>query len=210
MEETKPTSMPESTEATSANVLPASYAWRRYFARAFDTSLVMALVMILLLMFSIIAVAIVARSDVQTYIVWVQNLQEVNRFVDAFITAVIWLPVEALFLSTLSWTPGKWIFGLRVRTQTGGKPSYGTALSRAALVLLKGQALTVPLVSLITLFVSYDHLVKSGSMSWDRDMKTSVSYEKLTDLRIAGCVLAVIVWAVVAGWGVIHYLALQQ
>jgi RDD family len=154
-----------------------------------------------------IVVMLVSRQAAHTYLGWVRGLQGINHFLDIFFTVIMWLPIEALFLWGLGTTPGKWVFGIKVRTQAGGTLRYWIALTRAFLVFIKGLGLTIPLVSLITLIVSYDRLIKTGSTSWDKDLGTTVSYEKMTDARLVFCVLAVIVWALYAAAGLIHYLA---
>jgi uncharacterized RDD family membrane protein YckC len=207
MEETTSDATPDKRPAESEKVLPGSYAWRRYFARAVDTTVIMAVIIFFLVFVSMIAVTLVNREAAHTYLGWMQSLRGVNRFLGAFITVMLWLPIEALFLWSVGTTPGKWVFGIKVRTQAGSTLGYWTALARAFLVFIKGLGLTIPLVSLITLIVSYDRLVKTGSMSWDKDLGTSVGYEKMTDTRLVFCFVAVIVWALYTVAGLIHYLA---
>ena len=197
----------ETSETKSEIALPGSYAWRRYFARVVDISLVMGLLVTVLVFLSVAIVALVHRESLQGYVGWMQSLHGMNRFLDAIITTALWLPIEALFLCTLGTTPGKWVFGIKVRTQTGNKLAYSTAISRAALVFFQGMALAIPIASLVTLIVSYDRLTRTGTMSWDRDLRTTVSYEKMTDGRLAGCAIAVTLWAIVNAWSFIHYVA---
>ena len=175
--------------------LPGSYAWRRYFARALDTSIVLLTIMLVSAFLIGLSLAAVNHGAVLAYVNWLKKYQRLNFFVDAFITVLLWLPIEALFLSTLRTTPGKWLFGIKVITQSGNKLRYRTAISRALLVFIQGQALMIPLVSLITLIMSYDRVTTKGSTYWDRDLKTVVTYDKLSDTRLVFCVLAVILWA---------------
>ncbi|HEV2214082.1 MAG TPA: RDD family protein [Terracidiphilus sp.] len=206
MEQTTPAGTPDTAATESGSAVPSSHAWRRYFARGVDTTLVMGVVVFVLLMFSLIVVVIVDRPGFQAYAAWVNGLAKMNRFLDTILTIVLWLPIEALLLSTLGTTPGKWIFGIRVRTRAGNLLRYWTALSRAARVFFQGMALSIPFLSLITLFVSYDRLVKTGSTPWDRDLKANVGYAKMTELRLAGCIVAAIIWAGVTGWSLMRYL----
>ncbi len=206
MENTTPEVTPDENVTKSENVLPGSYAWRRYFARAVDTTVIMTIIVFVVVFITTVVVTIVNREVAHTYLGWIQSLRGINHFLDVFLTVVLWLPIEALFLWSIGTTPGKWVFGIKVRTQAGSTLSYWTALKRVFLVFLKGMGLTIPLVSLITLIVSYDRLVKAGSVSWDRDLGTTVNYEKMTDTRLVFCVLAVIVLALYAGAGLIQYL----
>jgi hypothetical protein len=201
-----PDATPVSSETQSESALPGSYAWRRYFARVVDVGIVMAVIVVILMFFSIAMVAIVHRESLQAYVGWLQSLRGMNRFLDSIITTTLWLPIEAPLLSTLGTTPGKWVFGIKVRTQTGGKLAYPTAISRAVRVFFQGMALSIPLVSLVTLIVSYDRLTKTGVMFWDRDMRTAVSYEEMTNVRLTGCVIAVTLWAIINAWSAIRYI----
>lgn len=54
-------------------------------------------------------------------------------------------------------TPGKAVFGLRVVGPTGGRPGIGKALVRWLLLVVDGIGCGVPLVGLITAFVSRGH-----------------------------------------------------
>lgn len=207
MESTTPAAGPETAAVEQKNALPASYAWRRYFARAFDLSIIMGLIFFLLGMLSVVVVAVIDHNDLQAYLVSVRGFGNMNRFLDAIMTALLWIPFEAVFLYLFGVTPGKWIFGLKVRTQAEGSLGFKTAISRAGLVLIVGQAIAVPLVSLITLFVSYDRLIKTGSTYWDKELGTTVQYAKLSDGRIVICVIAAALWAVVSLWSIIRSLA---
>lgn len=196
-------------ETKSQNALPGSYAWRRYFARAFDLSIVMGLIFFAMMMVSIVVVAITDRNELQAYIASVRGFGNINRFLDAIMTALLWLPIEALLLCLFGATPGKWIFGLQVRTQEGGLLGFKSAISRSGLVLIVGQAITLPFISLITLFVSYDRLVKTGSAYWDKELGTTVHYAKLSEGRLVLCFIAAAMWGIVALWSTARYLLVR-
>lgn len=198
MESSAPAAGPETPAAEQKDALPASYAWRRYFARMFDLSIVTGLIFFLLGMLSVVVVAVTDHNDLQAYIVSLRGLGQINRFLDSIMTALLWIPFEALLLYLFGATPGKWIFGLRVRMQAERSLRFKTAISRAGLVPIVGQALTVPLISLITLFVSYDRLTKTGVAYWDKELGTTVDYAKLSDARIVLCVIAAALWAFIS------------
>src|ERR1700722_4752310 len=178
MEEATPEATPKARALVSETVLPTSYAWRRYFARTVDNTLVMGLIMAVLVVVTGFAAVLVDQQAGLSYLRWIGGGGFLKATLFTFIAFLLWLPIEALFLSAVGATPGKWIFGIRVRTQSGDLLSYGTSISRATLVTIKGLALGIPLASLATLMVSYDHLVKKGTMSWDDDKKTTVIYDK--------------------------------
>jgi uncharacterized RDD family membrane protein YckC len=207
MEEGTPEAKPETSEARPANALPGSYAWRRYFARAVDNSIVMG-VITFCLSFAIAFVAyVVDRQAGTAYVEWMQSGGYLHTLLLGVIVLLLWLPIEAFFLSMAGVTPGKWVFGIRVRTQAGDLPSYWTALRRVGLVLIRGMGLGIPIVSLITLVISYDHLVTTGTMSWDDDLKTTVGYDEITNLRMVFCVIAVILWAIFTAVSFMRYFA---
>lgn len=88
---------------------------------------------------------------------------------------VLWIPallgwaiLEASLL-TLGWsTPGKWLFGLRVRPLEGAKASFWSALNRSTTVLTFGQGGCLPVVGWYAGIQSYRDLTERGATSWDR------------------------------------------
>lgn len=69
--------------------------------------------------------------------------------VTAFVALyLLWLPLEAGFLTATGTTPGKWVFGIRVVKSQGQKLAYPEALKRAFLVWVQGEGLGIPVVIL--------------------------------------------------------------
>lgn len=106
----------------------------------------------------------------------------------------VWIFVEALFLSSYGWTPGKWLLRTSVRTQTGALLSYDAAMSRSFAVWWRGLAAGFPLVNLGTMAYSKAKLTRDGVATWDRDGGFVVKHEPISGFRVA---FALIFFAVV-------------
>ena len=65
-------------------------------------------------------------------------------------------------------TLGKWIFGIKITRLDESKLGIGAGLSRDLTVLMKGLGLGIPIVSLFTMWNSYQKLRKNQSTSWDK------------------------------------------
>ncbi len=58
------------------------------------------------------------------------------------------LAVEPLWLHYWGWTPGKWVFGLKLRNERGEKLSLAEGLRRGCAVAWEGYGLNIPIYSL--------------------------------------------------------------
>ena len=97
---------------------------------------------------------------------------------------LLWLPVEALFLSRTGTTPGKWIFGIRITTVTGENLSYGQALKRSFLVFFQGEGFSIPIINIFTRFFAYRRLTKTGGTLWDTSVGSVVTHKKWGIFRV--------------------------
>ena len=69
--------------------------------------------------------------------------------VEALLPCALMILCEPFLLHHWGWTPGKWIFGLKVRWDRSGKKlSVGEGLVRTVWVFLSGLGLSIPLVNL--------------------------------------------------------------
>ena len=75
--------------------------------------------------------------------------------------------VEPLWLHYVGWTPGKWIFGLKLRDKNGNKLSLAAARSRAWQVAWQGDGLMIPFYSLWRNWKSYKCCRDEGECPWD-------------------------------------------
>jgi len=78
------------------------------------------------------------------------------------------VPAEAIMLAIFGRTPGKALLGLKVRDGGGGNPGLFTALGRQFNILLRGQALGLPVIGLIAVFVAGIQTLTAKIAPWDR------------------------------------------
>lgn len=122
------------------------HPWRRYFARAIDTTL-------LAPVFSFITgILPVSLADYR------------------FSMMVISFAILAHAALQSSWgsTPGKAILGYKIRTRTGHKLSFREAISREARIAWNGLGFGIPLYTFYTLFKAFTELNNTGETSWDK------------------------------------------
>jgi uncharacterized RDD family membrane protein YckC len=110
---------------------------------------------------------------------------------------VLWLPIEALFLSLGGTTPAKWIFGIRITTATGENLSYGQALQRAFLVFVQGEGFGITPVTLFTRFFAYRRLTRTGTTLWDTSAGSIVTHKKWGIIRAISSVFVIFVVLVI-------------
>jgi uncharacterized RDD family membrane protein YckC len=120
---------------------------------------------------------------------------EANPLVQWGINMLIGLSVslflESLLLSSWGTTPGKWLMGVKVRTEAGEKLSFPAAAKRWLLVFVIGRGLGIPIVSLITLFRAAEDLQEEGITTWDEMMDLTVTRRQVNALRWT---LGVLLW----------------
>lgn len=149
--------------------------WMRYWARGFD-----------------IGLAGVVAGVVLEF-VYPQAL-ELPDVVFGIILTAIYIPVEALLLSSFGATPFKALLNIRVRNQNGDKLSFREALARSLNVWIRGLGLGLPIITLITNYTSYQRLSSSGATSWDAEGNHTVSHRKLAVWRI------LLIWILLIGF----------
>lgn len=79
-----------------------------------------------------------------------------------------WLPFEAFCISKYGTTVGKWLLNIQVLNQERQHLTYLQALKRGAAAYINGQFLLVPVLTLISHFLSYTQLKKEHTTSWDK------------------------------------------
>lgn len=128
------------------------HPWRRYFARLLDYTLVQLLLMFL----------IVVLLRVRPYNDFLSNLVKYGA-------PFLAVPMMALMLHYLGTTPGKWLFGLEVAADAGGRLSISAALLREWSALRYGYGFGIPFWQLWRLFKSYQACTNSNEMDWDQE-----------------------------------------
>jgi hypothetical protein len=159
------------------------YPWRRFFARFVDTCTFglltgFALVVGLVLLLPEKAGGLFSALD--------------NPFIGGPIILALWIPIEAVLLSTVGNTPARWIFGISVRTPSGHKPSFGQALMRSFGVCVQGVGLGIPFIAFFTQFFAYRRLTRTGTTLWDSSAGCAVTHKTWGTGRTVVCVVVVL------------------
>lgn len=131
------------------------HPWRRYFARAIDTMLLVPVL------------SFVTNIHPHSY-----NDYKFNMIAVAF--AIL---VHAFMQSTWGTTPGKTILGFKVRTRSGDKLNFEQAMRREAKIAWYGIGFAIPFYSIYTQFRAYSHLQQTGETSWDKDDDLVVTHK---------------------------------
>ena len=156
----------------AADSLPVvRYPWRRYLARLLDHSLCVLLLnaaLVLTLRFTFGDGAL--NTLIQSYLAWgVQFL------------------LEPLLLSTWGTTPGKWIFGLKVRNADGGKLTFREAAARLSALFGYGEGWSLPGYQLYRNYKSYRACADGEVLPWDEGLSYAIRDESgLRGLAWAG------------------------
>ena len=133
--------MLEPSDRAPRPALPAAGAWRRLFARLFD------------MWWEILAIAFVSifvmAAISSTFLAWAASPGGAQMLALIFIPLAFVL--DAALLARFGVTPGKAMLGLRVQTRDGERLTWGQATRRNFALWLAGLALTIPLLTLLTL-----------------------------------------------------------
>lgn len=113
-----------------------------------------------------------------------------NPIIASVLLYLVWLPVEAGFLSLFGTTSAKWLFGIRVAHSGGDLLSFPEALTRSFLVFVQGVGLGIPFVALFTQLFAYRRLTKTGTTSWDTSANAVVLHKEWGVLRALVCTAA--------------------
>lgn len=164
-------------------------AWARWLARTIDTFLIIPM---LVLVYVALGAAVTIDRLPEEFISWMDN-ELLASVVDTIILLVLFALWDPLFISNTGTTPGKWIMGVRVlRAEDGKRAGFFTALGRGLWVFAIGMGFFIPMVSLICMVQARSHLVRNGSMSWDKSLKLDVTHTKRHPAVWALVILAVI------------------
>jgi len=173
---------PKSTDESKTFLVGSYHPWRRLFARTVDISTLGLLALIIV----VVGVGILFPSKAEAFAKALEN-----QIVAGIILLLLWIPLEAILLSTLGSTPAKWLFGISVKTSNVGNLSFQLALHRSFLVALQGMAMGIPLVAFFTQVFAYNRLTKTGTTLWDTAANTVVTHKTWGAGRAIVCVLSV-------------------
>lgn len=146
----------------AADSLPVvRHPWRRYLARLLDHSLCVLLLnaaLVLTLRFTFKEGFLITL--IQNYLAWgVQFL------------------LEPLLLSTWGTTPGKWIFGLKIRNADGGKLTFREAAARLSALFWYGEGWCLPGYQLYRNYKSFRACDDGEVLPWDEGLSYAIRDE---------------------------------
>jgi len=104
---------------------------------------------------------------------WISETEDV---VISLVLLLLIVPVQSVVSIIFGNTLGKALLGIKV-THQGKSLSFGDAMQREFLVYVKGLGFGIPLVSFVTMMVSYDKLSKNGFSSWDKENSFDVTHQ---------------------------------
>ncbi len=168
------------SEGVSSISISQIRPWVRYFARILD-------IFLLPSVFGIVCLMIEFRIHVTTYILI------------CIFFSVIWLFIEPVFLSQWGATPGKLLLRIQVIHQNGVFLTYKEALRRSVDVWLRGQAMSIPVVSLVANIIAYNRLTKSGITTWDKAGTFLVQHKRIGSARIVAFVVVMLIVMAIGG-----------
>lgn len=148
----------------------AVHPWQRYCARMIDIQF--------FALISIVAIGLVGGIVAPEPVLGFFDLMQkgfLGMVLANVFTIGVSVPVIACF-GAWTGTPGKWIFGIRVREADGRRLSLARSFRREAAIWIKGLGFGVPFVILITLIMSKVRLSEDGTTPWDEAMDCSVHH----------------------------------
>lgn len=134
------------------SVPPLICPWRRFFARNLD--------LMLCTILPLAAAALLFRPNYQP-----QGFG--FTVIRTLVTLAALFVAEPLLLHFWGTTPGKWLLGLSVESESGGRLSLGEAWGRTTGLICYGLGFYLPLVSLVTCAVSYQKHSSGRPLSWE-------------------------------------------
>ena len=131
----------------------AGCPWRRYFARQFDFALYG-------LLWSLAAQWGLRLNIGGSYVML--------KVLSTVVGAVLMVVIEPFLLHFWGTTPGKWLFGMEIRTPNGEKLAIRTGFYRTWQVFTGGMGWDIPIWSWYRLYKSYQAST-AGDLPWDID-----------------------------------------
>lgn len=96
----------------------------------------------------------------------------------------VWIPIEALLLSTWGTTPGKFFLKTQLKAGNRRKFEYMMALRRSFAVWLRGLGMGIVVVNFFCMLIAFNKLKLFGITSWDRDDHVAVTHYPIRRWRI--------------------------
>lgn len=100
------------------------------------------------------------------------------------LSAIAWIFVEAVLLSTAGATLGKWLLRVSVRNDDGTKLKFHKSLLRSIFVWACGNGFMIVYIDFIIELFSYFYIKRKYRTLWDERLEISVSHKKIGAWRI--------------------------
>jgi hypothetical protein len=110
----------------------------------------------------------------------------------------VWIPIEALLLSSWGTTPGKFFLKTKLKAGKRGKLDYMNALRRSFSVWFRGLGMGIPVLNFFCMLIAFNKLKLLRITSWDRDDHIVVTHYPIGRWRIYVAVF-------VAAAGILYY-----
>jgi len=161
-------------------------AWFRYFARTIDIG-IGATIVSLIFGFIIAIISLLLGYPPNEPSGMFFNIL-------VFFSVAIYFFIEAGIISKFGTTPAKKLFGITLTGLNGEKLNYKISLQRGFLLWFKGMGLSLPIISFITMAVSYANFTNEGKTSWDRTFDVVVTYKQISNIRL---VMGITIWLII-------------
>jgi uncharacterized RDD family membrane protein YckC len=167
----------DDAQRISLDSVPQVRPWVRFFARLFDIQLSFFITLPLL------AVLVILVPGFDMLLNAVSESDIVDRIFTLMIELLVLAFVEPHWISRYGFTPGKWLFKIKVISATGRHLTLSQAFARSLKVYVKGYSLGIPFLSLITLLLEGQRLHTKGNTSWDQEGEFKVLHENIGTMR---------------------------
>ena len=168
------------------------HPWRRFFARTADYFLFQAIAFTLYLnskcspqdnqcvldLMSMGANAGILDSSLNQQLWFLQLM-----------LALAFILTEAILISNFGTTPGKWCFGLSVKSDDNAHPEFNQSIGRSLRVWVVGTAMSIPILQFVAMAFAYHRLDTHGITWWDQKCATQVHAAPLPIIRVVILVL---------------------
>lgn len=169
--------MNQKEEEVMTRTKPVPHPWIRYFARSLD-----------LFIYGVI------WEIIERFVLRISIQGDTGRnLISLFVSIGLMLLIEPVLLSRLGTTPGKTIFGLKVRDQDGNKLSYLEAFGRTWTVIKVGMGLGIPFYSIYRNYRSYVTCKDEQLCEWELDCTYEIRDTKGWRILIYFAVFAVVI-----------------
>lgn len=146
------------------------HPWRRLLARLLDTAVSGSITF-----FAIgVLLSIVAPEDAVRFLASLGG----SRIVEAVLTCVVAVPLNAVLVGWTGGSLGKWLFGVRVLDGRRVPIGLSPAVEREIWVLFEGLGMGIPFVAPITGYYAFRTLRDTGVTNWDAERSLVVVHRE--------------------------------